>query len=600
MRRLRSTGYLDLKPGERSTEGVIVTPQEPRDLEECLYHLQTIANLIAYSPDNIWASLATSVVIPHEEQNSKKSTDKSEQDSANFNSQEVLIHDQLARMCLRILEERSGDEANASPQASALRQAAANVLQQTLQGPAFASILQMDIADAITKALTQSVRRSDTLLQVSLMELIITLLRARLGMPDSVSLPSHRKVMSSETTKSLPRLSFSTEESKKDDSSTGAPPPALLDCLLLGLSSPNACPVLENWVQFLDDCLPFYAGSAFQILMPLVDCLNKTISTVFQLLRNTFGATANAPTTPEPLTTLTSLLNGLERALARAHERLVQYEAGTISIKTPEQTQGFFGNMVSGVFTPEMNKSRSATANNRLTVLLCFKDAVLICFEIWTWGDYRLDISSRDTTHSASFNYTSIRLKNRSRRILEHLFTAEALECLETLIDLWHKPHQGHEGVQSTAILNLLHALDGSRPKNTIPAIFNAMYSRANPNALDPSRKSSLTSDLSDVDLAGFLVAYMRSLEDDAMDEIWSDCMTFLRDVLGNPLPHRQTLPRLLEFTAVLGQKVDNTNFGEQRRMRRDLGVLPLEPVSDYADLSLGPIRTTTRRYVYD
>ncbi len=110
------------------------------------------------------------------------------------------------------------------------------------------------------------------------------------------------------------------------------------------------------------------------------------------------------------------------------------------------------------------------------------------------------------------------------------------------------------------------------------------MYSRTNPNALDLGRKSSLTSDLSDTVVAGFLIAYMESLEDDAMDEIWSDCMTFLRDVLGNPLPHRQTLPRLLEFTAILGQKVDNTNFGEQRGMRRDLGVPSLEPMSDHAN----------------
>ena len=57
------------------------------------------------------------------------------------------------------------------------------------------------------------------------------------------------------------------------------------------------------------------------------------------------------------------------------------------------------------------------------------------------------------------------------------------------------------------------------------------------------------------------------------MDEIWTDCMTFLRDILANPFPHRQVLPSLLEFAAILGEKVDNTNFGEQKRMRRELGV---------------------------
>jgi len=57
------------------------------------------------------------------------------------------------------------------------------------------------------------------------------------------------------------------------------------------------------------------------------------------------------------------------------------------------------------------------------------------------------------------------------------------------------------------------------------------------------------------------------------MDEIWQDCALFLRDVLTNPLPHRQILPTLLEFAAIIGQKVDNTNFGEQRKIRRELAV---------------------------
>lgn len=83
-----------------------------------------------------------------------------------------------------------------------------------------------------------------------------------------------------------------------------------------------------------------------------------------------------------------------------------------------------------------------------------------------------------------------------------------------------------------------------------------------------------MTIALQDTDLVIFLVDYARSLEDDAMDEIWQDCIIFLKDLLGNPFPHRQTLPSLLEFAAILGEKVDNTNFGEQRKMRRELGDL--------------------------
>jgi hypothetical protein len=125
----------------------------------------------------------------------------------------------------------------------------------------------------------------------------------------------------------------------------------------------------------------------------------------------------------------------------------------------------------------------------------------------------------------------------------------------------------------ASLIFNLLHTLDGSSPKITIPAVFNAIYTRTNPAALDQNRKSSLTSSLSESELASFLVAYARSLDDDVLDEIWTDCTTFLRDVLSNPFPHRQILPRLIEFAAILGTKLENTTFGEDRRMRKELGV---------------------------
>lgn len=265
-------------------------------------------------------------------------------------------------------------------------------------------------------------------------------------------------------------------------------------------------------------------------------------------------------------------MNGLEHVLARGHDRLLQDELKAPVMKSPEQAQGFFGNMVSNVFTSETPQTRSATANNRLTVLLSFQDAVRICFLIWSWGGR--DGTLQDGDSAASFNYTSLRMRNRARRLLEHLFAAEALECLETVVEVWEKS-SSKESDRSPVVFNLLHVLDGSRPKHTIPAIFNAIYSRTNPSALDPARKSTLTASLNDTDLVIFLVEYARSLEDDAMDEIWTDCMTFLKDLLTNPFPHRQTLPSLLEFAAILGEKVDNTNFGEQRKMRRDLGVSP-------------------------
>jgi hypothetical protein len=548
------------------------------DEEECLYFLQTISNLVQYSKSNIWASLSTQAPIlslaPGPQNDNGAIADPADEVNtareSNMTSQAYLM-----RTCLGILQIPMRQQGENSPRKSSLQFAAASLLQQMLMGPSTELIWEINIDIQLVEILSASIKYGDALLQTRLMDLILCTMRLRTANRDVTLGTTHRRTLSRDSMKNAPRTSISLDKVEKEQTlpKMFQISPALLDCLILGLGSFGTHVVLEDWVHFLDDCLPYYAENTFQILMPLVDCFIKSIDSIFMDLQADFEESQSKLSgRPEPISSIIMLLNGLEHVLARAHDQLVRNDSSTPVAKSSEQTQGFFGNMVSGVFMPETNRSKTTTANNRLTVLLCFKDTVRLGLNIWSWGDNRLENSTRIPS-LASFNYTSLRLKNRIRRVLEHIFVAEALECLETLIEAWHRPEAGKGPSQSTTVFNLLHALDGSRPRNTIPAIFNAMYSRSNPNALDPVRKSTLTSDLSDIALAGFLVAYTRSLEDDAMDEIWTDCLTFLKDVLTNPLPHRQILPKLLEFTAILGEKVDNTNFGEQRRMRRELGV---------------------------
>lgn len=488
-----------------------------------------------------------------------------------LNVQEHLVH-----ICMGNLKARPEKLEDSCSVTSELRRTSVLLLHQIISGRNSMTIAQLSLDIPLLETLSWSVEQSDMMLQLSLMDLILDLLKLYLLRKDTPSSP-HRRTASRETVRSTSQISLSIDRGDKDGASpnSNAPPPELLDCLILGISSQNSHAIIDHWIRFLDSCLPFYASNAFQTIMPLVDCFTRTLESVFQSLRTMFEATSSGISNPsEPISVLNALLNGLEQVLARCHDQLLQDEGHTPTIKSPEQAQGFFGNMVSGVFAPEAQKSRSTAANNRLTVLLCFKDAVKVGFSIWSWGDIGLGTSPRSAATAASFNYTSLRLRNRTRRMLEHLLAAEALECLETLVEFWQRVDQAGGAAQSSTVVNLLHALEGSRPKNTIPALFNAIYSRTNPNVLDPVRRSTLTSELSDIHLATFLATYTKSMEDDALDEIWIDCMTFLRDVLGNPLPQRQTLPMLLEFTAILGEKIDNTNFGEQRKMRRDIGVI--------------------------
>ncbi|RYP38556.1 hypothetical protein DL767_002492 [Monosporascus sp. MG133] len=528
------------------------------DLDLGLYYLRTLSNVFRWAPDAFWGVLATRMIEP-----GQFITDIAYREG-DLSLQEFFVH-----VCMRcIAGNKFPSDSQLQLRVAQLHRSALTLLHQILLNPYAEALSNLRLEEPLIERLIQSLEAPDPYVQVLLLDAVFASLKLRsVKRPELASSPTGEKRALSYQSSSIRPSSSSAEHLAIEAPS---PPPSLLKCIQAGLSSSSSRLVLDSWVGFLTECLPFYSNSIFQVLIPLVETLCDQIGNTFEDLRKTFKQTSKTPEASNaPETTLISLLNALEQVLAKAHDCLLAEEARSSIMKSPDQPQGFFGN----IFNSDAPQSRSATANDRLTVLLAFQDAVRMSFKIWSWGQGS-EASSLDPESASSFSYTSLRMRNRARRLLEHVFAAEALECLETVVDIWRASFDSPDVTKRAAVLNLLPALDGSRPRHTIPAIFNAIYSRTNPNALDPSRKSTLTVSLQDTDLVIFLVDYARSLEDDAMDEIWQDCMTFLKDLLGNPFPHRQTLPSLLEFAAILGEKVDNTNFGEQRKMRRELGDL--------------------------
>jgi hypothetical protein len=442
-----------------------------------------------------------------------------------------------------------------------LQHASLTVLQILLECPNSSVLKQMEIDDALIATLRKALKSPIGALQTVYLETISKALKLRatpMFAPPRSPLASHRPSLTIEVPEKIPQRVVST------------PPPELLSCLRTGLSSPSSRLFLEHWVEFLDQVLPLYADAVFANLLPLVECICKQVSGAFRYVKHISHST-HERIESVPISTLSALLHGLELVLAHVHRQFQSEEIVSPVQKSPEPSQGFFGN-ISGVFAQDGQHappSKTSRINSRLTMILSFQDAIRICFSIWAWASNENGRS--DTTCAATTSLNALKLRNRTRKILENLFAAEELECLETLALIWSRPKPSQEN-ESAAVFSLLLVLDGSRPKNTVPVIINALYSRTNIDVLDIGRRSSLTSDLTTAEVAAFLLSYARAIEDDATDEIWSECTIFLRDVLSNPLPHRQILPSLLEFTVLLAEKIDNTNFGELRKMRRELG----------------------------
>jgi hypothetical protein len=507
-----------------------------------------------YASEHTWASLAG---------------DTTESIASESEGKPVPLQVYIVQVVIRILDIEPFDSTQ-DREYSAIKDLYSicfELITALLRNPFSQPLVELKSEDYLLRKLLDNVGAMHPLLQPPLLDAIVAALQLS---ATHAPRESHAHIRKGSKDLASPTLkhTFSSESNLKDlphgDVETSL---LVVDALKAGFSSAQSRLVIDNWVTFLVDLLPLYSGTIAKSLVPLVECLCAQSASVFNQMARTYrNQTVEEDASPEP--TLIGLLNALESLLANAHERLLKAEGKPQRPKSPDQSQGFFGNMVQGVFTADSQQpSKSTMANSKLTFVLCLQDAVRCCFSIWCWGLYS-DGDKQDMLTHASYGYSTVRMRNRARRLLEHLFAAEALECLETLATIWCRPSD----VKPQAVLGLLNVLNGSKPKHTIPAIFNALYSRTNPGALDPSRQSSLTSELHATELVAFLVDYIKTVDDDAMYEIWNDCLLFLRDVLGNPLPHNHILPSLLVFTAILAEKVDNTNFGEQKRMRRELG----------------------------
>lgn len=466
----------------------------------------------------------------------------------------------LAEYCCEIL-------CNDDFVASNLESQAITLLNTLLSAPTSASLKSLDIDSRLIDRVMAQLFKSGSDLQGPFLNLITRSLRLRTSHDTPRPSIDARPGSSS----SLKRSSITVPRPSPNASNTvlaATPPAQLSNFLQLGFSSPMCRGQLNHWILFLSNALPVFADAIFTSLIPLVECLCTELDKAYHELLS-LASTNSQPGPVAPEATIMALLDALEMVLGRAHECLAEDRILDAAGKTPAQPRTLLSNVTSGVFRSEGPPSKTAQANSRLTVVLAFQDAIRISSRLWNWASRYSTTEDFDRTSAATTSFNALRVRNRTRHLVEQMFAVEPLEGLEVIIsNWWHSA----DSSQATAALDLLHVLHGLRPKIVVPTVLDAICSRVNPTALPATRQSCLTTDLTALEIALFLSAYLRSTEDDAMDEIWSDCLAFFRDVLSNPLPYRQVLPALLSTILLLAQKVDNTNFGEQRKMRRDLG----------------------------
>ncbi|KAG5364093.1 Protein dopey [Yarrowia sp. E02] len=193
---------------------------------------------------------------------------------------------------------------------------------------------------------------------------------------------------------------------------------------------------------------------------------------------------------------------------------------------------GWMTNVVNGVLSLE---EPTKGTGYRMIVLLCFQNAVNSCFNLWQ----KVDGQEVEEYTLDSVVYLGQRLKFRARKILDKLFSFERGEVLQMLIERSEDdlPH----------VLKVLHVLDGSRPKLSVSQLLQSLT--------DDQKKST----------AFFLLAYVESLSNDAVEDIYSDYMGFARTVMLNPVPYKEILSPTVQTLTVIGVKIDGSNFANRK-----------------------------------
>lgn len=337
-----------------------------------------------------------------------------------------------------------------------------------------------------------------------------------------------------------------------------------IDFLVTSVSNMKSPLIVTAYVKLLSESIVYFENSIFRMILPLSASLVQCVQRLFLLEKREGGYY-------QPIALL---LGGLEELLEISHGYLVT-----------EEREGYFSgsnlkgdfiqSVVSNVFSSDSSNEESKIQGERDVILQSFRQVISCCLDIWYWA-HNISCKSNDDSSLDATNHNSYKFKFRSKKLLETLFLLEPLELLENLISIR----------SDNTTVTLVHVLDGNKPAITIPHLLYGVIIRYNRTASvkfsnrDGSRSSttkltkgepSMLKRLSGESIIAFLFNYVDSVENSAMEEFYGDFLLFFREVATNYNLYSDVSLSILKLVALISGKVSKTQFGEQKRVRREI-----------------------------
>ncbi|KAI9057020.1 hypothetical protein FKP32DRAFT_1598504 [Trametes sanguinea] len=349
--------------------------------------------------------------------------------------------------------------------------------------------------------------------------------------------------------------------------------PLLVQTLVDGISSPANRSLLQHWLDFITMTVPLFKETLRAVVTPLLDCVCRQLRLA---LTEILDASAEGPRSDDIVSYATDadllmLLTALERLTLLSMTRTAgeqPQEEEQQADKTAQESGGILG-YVSNVFSSDGPSSAVEESTlTRSSDYRCLHNAIRVLYAMWDRLIPPEDDRWGSQEESLALIYT--RARNRSKRVLEHLFRAHSSEVLEAVVDCWHDQVAARpDNAETSTAYDLVDVLTASA-QNAVHMLCESISCRT-PGLLERTRKSVALPELTDMTLFEFLEQYMKRLEGPLALQVWNRFLQLIKDLLTTLREFRPQAFAALKCFTVLADKVSQTTALDDRRLRKDL-----------------------------
>ncbi|CCH58185.1 hypothetical protein TBLA_0A03870 [Henningerozyma blattae CBS 6284] len=337
-----------------------------------------------------------------------------------------------------------------------------------------------------------------------------------------------------------------------------------IDYLVTSSATMDTPLILASYVKLLSESVVYFEESIFRMILPLTASMVNCLQKLFEAEKVSGGNYQS----------IILLFNGLEELLDVAHARLLADQRDGYLATSGSRGSDFLQSVVSNVFSTDNSQLLTKIQGERDVVIQSFKQVIDSCIDVWCWIHSTFGNDSRAVSETES--HTSYKLKFRTKSLLEKLFLAEPLEVLEGII-------HGHQN--ETAVV-LIRALDGNRPKLTVPYFLYSIVVRYNKSstikfnnfttsAMSGNRNTrfepTLLNKISGQKILVFLFDYIDTLENASVEDFYNEFIIFIKEVINNYSNYNPVATKILKLFALVSEKVYKTSFAEQKTVNREI-----------------------------